>query len=108
MNITFEGTNVYGNLVFRAGINIPFNVLTLNNGIIKIQPIGHSSSFEEFAKVVVSFFEPCSYFYGIHCVEFYFSGVFFHVSDDNADVEKLIERFEHEKQKSQPCDPYFF
>lgn len=86
-----------GSLWFRFDDGEAFSVLSLNNGVMVIEPIC-GCTINSFAKNVAGCFEEGSNFNGLKAIEFEFNGAYVSVNAKNAEPGKIVQLW-HEKME---------
>ena len=79
-----------GNLWFRCDGDKLFNVKSLNEGVMVIEPEAGSDVYD-FAEYVADCFEKDSSFYGLKAIEFELNGAYVSVNSENADYYKIFQ-----------------
>lgn len=96
--VRFKGfSSYYGTLGFQFGDGGAFNVKSLNEGVMVIEPL-YCHTIDSLAKNVAGCFEKSSNFYGLKSIEFEFNGVYVSVTAKNANPDEIIQLW-YEKMK---------
>lgn len=88
-----------GSLWFRFANGDAFRVMSLNEGVMVIDPIC-GCAIHSFAKNVAGCFEEGSNFYGLKAIEFEFSGAYVSVTAKDADPDKIEQLWDEKMEEN--------